>query len=302
MNNLVSIGLPVKNGEAFLPEAIELLINQTYSNIEIIASDNNSSDKSLNILKYYQVADCRMKIYEHKCDLTALENFKYTLMNSLGNFFMWAACDDRRDLNFIEELLYKMNEEASLIFSNVSIIPDHFSWTKYQNISYEFQSNGLSTISDILKKYATFNCLHIYGLIRKEYLIDYDWYEIEYGPDIPLLMHLITKGQFLKTSNTRFYYYQKEKLKNSKERAYENFMTKLAPFPEIRLAYTAAKAIKRNRNNASLIYIILLFYYERKIQVVKSKIYKYMPFKMRNIYHILKRNIQVYKNKTKLYK
>ena len=48
---LVSLGIPVYNESAFLEKTITSLINQSYSNIEIIAIDNNSKDSTFDILK-----------------------------------------------------------------------------------------------------------------------------------------------------------------------------------------------------------------------------------------------------------
>ena len=53
MSELVSIVIPVYNSEQFLKESLESIINQTYSNIEIICVNDGSTDNSLEILKSY---------------------------------------------------------------------------------------------------------------------------------------------------------------------------------------------------------------------------------------------------------
>ena len=49
----VSLGIPIYNESEFLEETLDSLLNQTYKDIEIIAIDNNSTDKSFEILKIF---------------------------------------------------------------------------------------------------------------------------------------------------------------------------------------------------------------------------------------------------------
>ena len=66
MSVLVSVIIPVYNSEEFLEECIVSLINQTLKNIEIIAINDGSSDKSLEILKKYEKIDSRLIIIDRK--------------------------------------------------------------------------------------------------------------------------------------------------------------------------------------------------------------------------------------------
>ena len=52
-NDLVSVIIPIYNSEQFLKESLESVINQTYTNVEIICVDDGSNDGSLDILKNY---------------------------------------------------------------------------------------------------------------------------------------------------------------------------------------------------------------------------------------------------------
>ena len=68
MNNpkpLISILLPVHNAEKFLPECLNSLLNQSYRNIEVIAIDDKSSDKSYRVLNQFKKKDKRMRVYKN---------------------------------------------------------------------------------------------------------------------------------------------------------------------------------------------------------------------------------------------
>ena len=62
----VSVIVPVYNVEKYLERCIESLINQTFDDIEIIALNNGSIDKSLDILNYYAHKDKRIRVINNK--------------------------------------------------------------------------------------------------------------------------------------------------------------------------------------------------------------------------------------------
>ncbi len=63
---LVSILIPVKNTEKFLHECLQSTINQTYTNWEVLAVNDHSTDKSENVLQCYAKKDSRIKIFNQK--------------------------------------------------------------------------------------------------------------------------------------------------------------------------------------------------------------------------------------------
>lgn len=62
MNELISVILPVYNGEKYLKEAIESILNQTYTNFEFIIIDDGSKDSSLEIIREYEKEDERIVV------------------------------------------------------------------------------------------------------------------------------------------------------------------------------------------------------------------------------------------------
>ena len=69
MNDLISIILPIFNGEKYLKETMDSLIFQTYKELEILCFDDGSYDNTLNILKEYEKRDKRIRIFHIKNDL-----------------------------------------------------------------------------------------------------------------------------------------------------------------------------------------------------------------------------------------
>jgi glycosyltransferase involved in cell wall biosynthesis len=92
----VSIGVPVYNGERYLANALDQLLEQEYTDFEIVISDNGSTDRTPEIAQKYLGRDARVRYvrYENTVDVAA--SFCRAASNARGRFFMWAAADDGR--------------------------------------------------------------------------------------------------------------------------------------------------------------------------------------------------------------
>jgi glycosyltransferase involved in cell wall biosynthesis len=64
-NPLISVILPVRNAEQFLPDCLESLMKQNYQNIEVIAIDDNSNDTSWKVLRTYRKQEKRLKVFKN---------------------------------------------------------------------------------------------------------------------------------------------------------------------------------------------------------------------------------------------
>lgn len=105
MNNpKISVIIPVYNGEKYLPQCLDSLINQTFKDFEIICVNDGSTDKSLEILGEYSQKDLRVKIINQK-NSGAAEARNNGLANASGDYLSILDCDDFFDLNMFE-LLY----------------------------------------------------------------------------------------------------------------------------------------------------------------------------------------------------
>ena len=98
---LVSIGLPVFNGDAYLEAAVDSLLSQDYKSIEVIISDNGSTDRTEEICRAYAKADARIRFYRNKDNMGAAQNYNRVFALSRGKYFKWQAVDDKCHPEFL---------------------------------------------------------------------------------------------------------------------------------------------------------------------------------------------------------
>jgi Glycosyl transferase family 2 len=91
---LVSIGLPVYNGEGFLSQTLDSILSQTFTDFELIISDNASVDGSNAIADSYARRDNRIRVVRNECNRGAAWNYKHVLDLARGRYFRWAPADD----------------------------------------------------------------------------------------------------------------------------------------------------------------------------------------------------------------
>lgn len=123
---LVSIGLPVFNGEKYLKESLLSLLKQDYTNIELIISDNASSDKTFSICQKYAKKNKRILYFRQKYNIGAHNNFHYVLTKAKGKYFMWASHDDLWDKNYIKKLVktLEIHPEFDIVAANYFFFSD----------------------------------------------------------------------------------------------------------------------------------------------------------------------------------
>ena len=115
---MVTVGIPSYNRPESLKKAINSVINQTYTNLEIIVSDNNSNGSEVeDLVKSYCEKDDRIIFNRHLRSIGSMENFKYLLKKANGEFFMWLADDDVISDNYISDIIleFKKKGDCSLI-------------------------------------------------------------------------------------------------------------------------------------------------------------------------------------------
>ena len=195
---LVSIGLPVYNGEETIERAINSLLGQTYQNLEIVISNNGSTDNTLEIIKKFEVMDPRVKIFHNELNRGSIWNFNRVFLHSSGKYFMWASHDDHHEDTFISTCVEAMERDgfAALCAPGMQMTEadtDRVLWTSSMD-SFKDKRTLTSRYRETLRN---FPAVSIYGLYRRELLAKTDLFPQVIGGDMLFVQHLSLFGYSL---------------------------------------------------------------------------------------------------------
>ena len=138
---LISIILPVYNVDKYLKKSIESIVNQTYSNFEILIINDGSTDNSEEICKEYICKDERIKyFYQENRGVSAARN--YGIDMSEGEFIIFIDSDDYLEPDMLEKL-YKnvLDNNCDISICNYALIKNN---DRVENITEKIPQNILT--------------------------------------------------------------------------------------------------------------------------------------------------------------
>ncbi|MGE0826090.1 MAG: glycosyltransferase family 2 protein [Candidatus Binatia bacterium] len=110
-----SIGLPVYNGEKFLPEALDSLLAQTFIDFEVVISDNASTDRTREICCTYAARDSRIRYFRNEANRGVAWNHNNVFSLSRGKYFQWIGHDDVLAPQYLERCITILDQDPSII-------------------------------------------------------------------------------------------------------------------------------------------------------------------------------------------
>lgn len=111
----LSVGLAVYNGERYLGEAIESILSQTFTDFELIISDNASTDGTPEICEQYQRSDARVRYSRNERNIGGANNENLTFRYARGEYFRWAAHDDICEPTLFESCADLLDEQGDVV-------------------------------------------------------------------------------------------------------------------------------------------------------------------------------------------
>jgi glycosyltransferase involved in cell wall biosynthesis len=168
----VSIGLPVYNGEVYLEHAIQSILDQTYSDFELIIADNASTDATESICRKFAARDGRIRYYRSEINIGGAGNHNRVFELANGEFFKWSAHDDL----YPKEMLQRCVEVLVNAPSTVSLVYSQFEWIDERGNSLGIDLDPIQKrdrrshlrLARLLSKVGHHSAF--YGLIRSETL------------------------------------------------------------------------------------------------------------------------------------
>jgi len=205
---LVSIGLPVYNGENYLRLALESLLAQEYEHFELIISDNGSKDGTEAICREFAARDARIRYVRHAENRGSPWNFKYVVEQARGEYFLWAAHDDVWSPPFLRKCVEMMERHPSAVLccTEINFIDGagqrSAHYANYKNI----ETPGKSAAGRVHELISRMGWFAIYGLMRTEATRKIALGISDYGCDVIQLLELLLQGDFVKVPERLFHF------------------------------------------------------------------------------------------------
>lgn len=207
---LVTVGIPTYNRPEGLENTIKCMIGQTYRNLEIIISDNCSTNEEVApLIKRYTALDTRIKYVLQERNLSLVPNFQFLLDAAAGEYFMWAADDDQWEPNFIERCVavLESNDSVAISMTRMDIFDRHNVYTPGKLTRSFLQPNLFSRCFHFIKSPMP-NKFFLCGLYRTS-LIKNVPFDNSWGGEHLFLYETLTKGTFqLLDGPPSFHYYE----------------------------------------------------------------------------------------------
>ena len=169
MNPLVTVLMPVYNGEKYLKEAVESILNQTFRDFEFLIIDDGSTDKSAEIIKSFN--DTRIRLESNGTNLGLIKTLNNGLEMAKGKYIARMDCDD---ISLPKRLSVQVN-----FMEKHSEIGVCGSWVKIIGLKQEF-INKYPQNHEEARAYLLFNTplAHPSVIVRKEVMekhnLEYD--------------------------------------------------------------------------------------------------------------------------------
>lgn len=125
-SNLISIVLPIYNGEKYMRQSIDSIINQTYKNWELIIVDDCSTDSTATIANEYVKRDNRIRYYKNEINMRLPKTLNRGFSIAKGKYLTWTSDDNLFKPNALEEMYnaLKDNENTHFVYASCEIIDD----------------------------------------------------------------------------------------------------------------------------------------------------------------------------------
>lgn len=201
----VSILVPCYNVEKYINQCLDSIIQQTYTNLQIVLVDDGSSDNTLNILNEYASRDSRIEVYHQENQGVA--TVRNVLLSEIkGDFFLFVDSDDWIELDMVEFLIEKSVKGNADIVVCSNIINDTNPTPNYKEKIW-----AKDKVIEEFLRHVHFNGSLCNKLVSVKLLKNNPTFhrEISYGEDALFIWQLIQEIQNVVVTDKQLYHYRK---------------------------------------------------------------------------------------------
>ena len=202
----VSIGMPLYNEETYLPQALDSLLGQDFTDFELVISNNASEDATQDICLDYAGRDARIRYFRNEVSLGSTENFNRVFKLSSGKYFMWASGHDLWAPRFLSRCVdvLENNDLTGLCYPQSTFIDSNGKKVESVPGVYPDTRNLGLLLRAVLAICGVGSNYMIYGLIRSKALGDTRLFRKVMETEYVLLTELSMVGSFAHVAEDLF--------------------------------------------------------------------------------------------------
>lgn len=192
----VYIGLPVYNGERFLPDALESLVAQTLGDFTVLISDNASTDRTGEIGRAVAARDPRFVYHRHEVNRGAAPNFNFCVDRAEGTYFKWMAHDDLCLPDYLARCVERLDWDPGAVLCQSRVRRIDAEGRLGERYQRELNLDDPDPVVRFARAMALdHGCVSIFGVIRLDALKRTPRIAPFVGSDRPLLAELALRGR-----------------------------------------------------------------------------------------------------------
>lgn len=205
----VSIGVPVYNGQKYIGATLDSLIAQTCSDIEIIVTDNCSTDATPQIVQSYAGRDPRVIYLRNVANLGPARNYNSSLAAARGEYFKWCSSDDVCAPDFVEKCVAVLDADPAVVlaYPRTSIIDSAGTIVGQYQYELDFDDpDAYLRYSRIINvNHHAHGAHELYGVMRLDALRAAGGMRTHVRGDSVLLARLLLRGRFRRIEEHLFF-------------------------------------------------------------------------------------------------
>jgi glycosyltransferase involved in cell wall biosynthesis len=208
----VSIAIPVFNGENYLREAITSIVLQSYRDFELVISDNASTDATERICREFCLQDQRIRYIRQAVNIGAARNFNMLVAEARGRYFKWMAHDDVIAPTYLAACVEVLERDATAVLASTRVRYIDSSGNQHEEYASPFRIGDPDPsvrFSEMMRGGG--RCYEVFGLIRRNELLQTSMIGCYYHGDGVLLAHLALLGRFEELPDILLYLRRHEK-------------------------------------------------------------------------------------------
>lgn len=213
---LVCVGIPTYDRPDGLKRTLDCIVGQTYENLEIIVSDNCSSNPEVQrVVRSFQKNDQRINYHIQPVNKGAAYNFQFVLQQATGEYFMWAADDDWWDTRFVEAAVAVLEADCNAVACWSDVLfhreDNALTWPEPYHLYNNPDLNSASKVTALLKYHFQYGWYGIFALFKRDAIAKVfprhaGESNLVFGSDVHVITEVLLAGRVLKLQAPYFHY------------------------------------------------------------------------------------------------